>query len=743
MMAFTKHLRQETSIAFYTLFVIVISTLIPCKNLDASHAAGADLQYECLGNGEYRFTLNFYRDCDSISAPTDPDIPISSSCFSDTFTLPKDTVYEITQVCSDVTTSCNGGNYQGFENHIYSGTITLDTTCSDYTTSFEVSNRNNPVDNLDFSGVNPALFIDVSLDPTVCNSSPLFSTTPIPYLCTGSQFSYNHGTVDTDGDSLSYSLIYPLDGSGSPIPYVSPYSHTYPLATQSGNFSFDNNTGEMSFTPTTAQTSVVTVKVDEYRNGQLIGSIKRDMQFQIVNCANNQPTVVDTILNLQGGQMISNNKIEVCPDDSLSFAIKAFDPDSGQTLKMAANIDQYMPGASFDTVLNGTDTILGVFSLNPIGLEAGSNVLKVTVRDDKCPVLSSQTVSYNIFLLEGTFAYPNEKAYCPAGKPKEINVLGGNQYSWQPKSGIVSANSDSSTIQVSPNTPTTYIVEGDSSSHCQNRDTVFVDRVPNFSQTVVPLSIDTISECQNTQFDVIINPSDTMWGPYSFDWTPSSSLNNASIKNPIASPDEDTTYFLNVTSDTGCTIRDSVSVVVTSQIPDPLITGDDILCEGDSTQLNVEVCYSNVLFDDFDPKTDVSQWASLSGVTASPNCGAVSGSNALWFDNPSGTPRQAVTKSLNTKGGGNLEFYLKEGAGGTNCETPDAGEDIVLEYANNAGLWNPIDTFQTGNYTSFTFISAPIQGVAQTSNTQFRFRQLETTGIGFDNWAIDDVSYQC
>ena len=142
MMAFTKHLRQETSIAFYTLFVIVISIHIPYKNLDASHAAGADLQYECLGNGEYKFTLNLYRDCKGVSAPNPVDITVSSSCFSNQLSLAKDTVQQTDPFCNPNLSSCNGGSFPGYEMHIYSNTITLDTTCSDYTISYALCCRN-------------------------------------------------------------------------------------------------------------------------------------------------------------------------------------------------------------------------------------------------------------------------------------------------------------------------------------------------------------------------------------------------------------------------------------------------------------------------------------------------------------------------------------------------------------------------------------------------------------------------
>ena len=71
---------------------------------------------------------------------------------------------------------------------------------------------------------------------------------------------YNHGTVDPDGDSLVYSLITPVDDFGIPIPYIAPFSPTYPISTTPpNNFILDPITGQMSFTPDAAQVALVAI----------------------------------------------------------------------------------------------------------------------------------------------------------------------------------------------------------------------------------------------------------------------------------------------------------------------------------------------------------------------------------------------------------------------------------------------------------------------------------------------------
>lgn len=56
------------------LFITALSILFPFKKSMASHAMGADLTYEYLGNNTYRIVVKFYRYCGGDPAQQHPKL---------------------------------------------------------------------------------------------------------------------------------------------------------------------------------------------------------------------------------------------------------------------------------------------------------------------------------------------------------------------------------------------------------------------------------------------------------------------------------------------------------------------------------------------------------------------------------------------------------------------------------------------------------------------------------------------
>jgi len=270
--------------------------LLPSKESLASHAMGVDFFYECLGGNNYQFTLIFYRDCDGVSAPSSASINISSSSCGQNTSInlaQQGPPVELTTLCmGNNNSTCNGGSDPGVEQYTYSGTYTLPANCPDWTFSFTHCCRNANITNLTAPD-NEDMYIQATLDNSLgqCNDSPIFTELPVPFICDGGPYCYDHGATDADGDSLVYSLVNPLTGGGSNIGYVGGFSPTYPLTTFSGSVSFDNATGQMCFTPIGEQQAVITVLIEEYRNGVLIGTTMRDLQVIVLDCTNDPPPV--------------------------------------------------------------------------------------------------------------------------------------------------------------------------------------------------------------------------------------------------------------------------------------------------------------------------------------------------------------------------------------------------------------------------------------------------------------------
>lgn len=236
------------------------------------------------------------------------------------------------------------------------------------------------------------------------------------------------------------------------------------------------------------------------------------------------------------------------------------------------------------------------------------------------------------------------------------------------------------------------------------------------------------------QLNVDVTPPS---GVYEYLWSPATSLNDPDIANPIAAPGSTTWYTVAVSTPSGCGYAlDSVLVTVTGGdvFSYDALTEKDLLCLGDSSQLDA-VVNQIVGQDDFDPVLGT-MWGPINNGTLSNSCGSVVG-NALYFDGAGA--RDAETINFDTQNGGEISFALKIGNGAAPCEDADPGDDVVLEYSNGGGPWNVMATLWETQYPVFTTVTLPIDPAAQSPATRFRWRQLNNSGIGQDNWSLDDV----
>lgn len=129
-------------------------------------------------------------------------------------------------------------------------------------------------------------------------------------------------------------------------------------------------------------------------------------------------------------------------------------------------------------------------------------------------------------------------------------------WSWHQGPDILSSP-DGSSILAAPASDTFYLVSGVNGAGCSATDTAFVEVVEEDLGLQVSAEPDTILNGESTQLlaqTSAVNPL--------FLWSPSFSLNFEDIPNPVASPAETTTYTVEVTSESGCLITRTVTVVV-------------------------------------------------------------------------------------------------------------------------------------------------------------------------------------
>ena len=170
--------------------------------------------------------------------------------------------------------------------HTYSGPST-------YTISIEDQNRNGGVVNIPESD-QISFYVESTLTISPqefgVNNSPILTYPPIDIAAIDQIFIHNTGAYDIDGDSLGYELVNPKGFNGLDIPaYELP--DQFP-ADQNNQLELDPITGDIIWkTPQSIGQYNIAIKITEYRNGIIIGTMMRDMQVTVVSTSNKAPDI--------------------------------------------------------------------------------------------------------------------------------------------------------------------------------------------------------------------------------------------------------------------------------------------------------------------------------------------------------------------------------------------------------------------------------------------------------------------
>ncbi|MCI5056482.1 MAG: T9SS type A sorting domain-containing protein [Flavobacteriales bacterium] len=400
-----EHFNENDTKTYFNLksgfiALLLLTFCLLAIEVSASHSTAANLRYKHLGGNTYEVKLDFFRDCSGISAPLNPTINLESNSCGYTginavpIQLTPDSGFpvEVDRLCANVATNCvnPASNYMGIQKYSYSGVVNVPSNCADWKFSYSICCRNPAITNIVSPG-GQSMFVEAllnNLDSSASNSSPEFITDPFQFLCIGQNITLSQGAIDPDGDSLVFSLVDPAVSSTQFVSYLPAFSANNPLSLAPGtSLQFDPTNGSLNLTPVALEVSVFAVKIEEYRNGVLLGTSIRDMQVQTVQCqGNNLPTVYSP--------QAPNFTLQTCVNDSLFLQIFGNDLDSNQNLTITHST---LPGWSFISG-NGTSNPVLQLSWNPTIQDIGTHTFTVTIQDDACPSKGSQTFTYTIIV---------------------------------------------------------------------------------------------------------------------------------------------------------------------------------------------------------------------------------------------------------------------------------------------------------------------------------------------------------
>ncbi|WP_118973428.1 PKD domain-containing protein [Taibaiella koreensis] len=547
----SKHLRR-----WYGAIIVFLAVCFPVIT-HASHMIGGDVTYRCLGGNNFEITITLFQDClYGEPGALAQDNPAFYSIFSGSSLVRADSVSAIsTEIVNPNFSNACINNYPNtcMRKQVFRFRVNLPATNVGYTIVYERCCRNASINNIVTPG-NVGVTYYATIPPFTSGSCPnnsaVFKNFPPQIICANNPLVYDFSASDPDGDSLSYRLCSARPGGSTtdakpygaamdPTPannsvsYLPPYSAAMPM---SGIPPLQVNpvTGLMTGTPNAMGRFVVTVCVDEWRNGSVINTVSRDVQFVVTNCSK---AVVANIPEL--------------PDEPNTYTVEC----KGFTVhfvNLSTGGFSYLwefgvPGATstdFEPTFTYPDT--------------GTYVVRLTVNaGSTCPDSISRLVKI----------YPEYHAdfdwagkLCP-GEAIQFNDRSTATYppvvKWDWSLGDGSTSTDQNPVHVyaKPGGPQQVTLSSKSRLGCRDVVTKTLP-MPYFdpfagNDTIIVLGYPYTLNGTGSQF---------------YQWTPTDFLNNPNIANPsVTFPDTGHyTYVLHGTSEEGCRANDTITIWVVS-----------------------------------------------------------------------------------------------------------------------------------------------------------------------------------
>ncbi len=596
----------------FKMLCVAVSLMLTATSYEAraSHAAGGELIYQWVSDSTWKFTFKFYRDCAGIPEPTSMTLCYFNTCDSSAFTpinmaksaaLPA-TGNEVSPGCPGFPTTCNAGTLPGYIEFWYEATVTLPFRCNKWIFTVSEGSRNASVNNLLNAAANN-LHVRAELNNTILpyNSSVYFTNKPVPYVCMGAAFSFNNGAIDPDADKLVFSSIQPLNGNcaqrwPTAIDY-NPASFTGPPPNVQTNPFNTNNTynvdavnGTVSFTAQQVEIAVITVKVDEYRAGQFIGSVMRDIQIIVRSCNFQSPSSQLDPATLQNVTVLPNGYILACPSGTLQFCFQIQTADPGALLKISNNLPLSIPTASLSSNYLAANSVYLCFAWTPTMADTGVNTFTVTATDTSCRppgIQLSQTFAYSIFVAPPTVII-QDTAICE-GDTAFLHAENGTLFTWSvvpggdDMSSVNYLSTDRQYIAAFPNKTTQYIVKSNLDPKCKITDTATVRVVNLYGSGEIVTSPNDTAICEpgyvNLRSSIFTKPPPPAT-QHTYIWQPGMFVNDSTQANTFAFVDETRTFTITAWDSLGCEIRDTTRVIVS--VRDFGITpADTSVCLGD------------------------------------------------------------------------------------------------------------------------------------------------------------------
>ena len=527
----------------WLLFILLFLIIGSFSQLRATHIVGGDFNYTCLGNNQYAFEMVVYRDC--FFGNPYFDIPAVIGVFDGNNELVTDIGFngqiQVFPMGDDTITNQLDDPCFLIPPNVcvhkttYRDTITLPFTPGGYTLAYQRCCRNQTILNIIEPLASGATFlVNISEQALLeCNSSAKYKNVPPGYICVNQPIVFDHSALDDEGDSLVYRLCTPLLGGSQMDPAPRPPSNPpydeirwidppYNVNDMLGGvpLEIDPVTGQLSGIPNTVGQFVVGICVDEFRDGELISTTRRDFQYNIGECGETTSAFFAPDFICEGEVLELLNE---SPDaDSFQWIIQG--PGFNDSLFFSEDLflENLLPGEFSISLIASNEFGCADTLTKEVTVNTQFNEAKFSVSfgdcSDSIPILLNDES-----LINDTGSVVREWSY----------YIGDSLLFTEPP--FFAFNADSILL----------ILTLQGSNPCSDSDSVWV--VPPFTDIVLA---DTLQQCSNDSINVnpglIGSQGDFMWRPRSLFGT---SFRNS---NPRIQVDSSQYIFYTVVEDSLC-----------------------------------------------------------------------------------------------------------------------------------------------------------------------------------------------
>lgn len=237
-----------------------------------------------------------------------------------------------------------------------------------------------------------------------------------------------------------------------------------------------------------------------------------------------------------GGVQSDTILVQVIPTPALALG-----PDSTLCDSIVLTLDA---GAGFRTYEWQDGSTSQTYNVT---MEPGQFYVHAT---DYCNIILSDTIEVYYRYPNDFSVYPGDTAYCESTRVAFV-AQGGDVYKWTPDTYL--SDPDISNPVGVPTSSIEYSV-------------LISDTVCNRSRQLdVQITVDPIPDIEVSKSNDVNCSMGTAQliaaGGNRYEWSPASSLNNATVANPVARPQETTTYIVKAYNSIGCFSQDSVKVL--------------------------------------------------------------------------------------------------------------------------------------------------------------------------------------